>query len=725
MMEETNLVEIVKQIEQKEILLPDFQRGFVWKDEEMQKKLLASVLAKMPLGSILLLKDEANSYGCKKIGSKNREDTESLGNTEIKLLLDGQQRVTVLTNIFSDVIFASMDYKCGNNLISPTLKKRFYIRIPKYKNDEEMQDLFGVNKLEFPIKNAKTDLPNFLTETILKYIYVENFFVSQEKMLPSYPKETYEKKLTDHCKKDDCYLIPMFLLIETSTTSKKNRRFNTIMGKIVEDIVDDMKEEYTKINDINEEDANDFVKKLFDDEEDEDYQEWKMATDNKEIYFEKMMLKKGKDEWQEKIKDYLESCINNMNLHQIVIEKSNRERAIDIYENLNLGGVTLSTFDLILAKAARSNEDKDKNLFEKIVEYIETKQLYPTELIPESVEPYFVVNYKDKKYSASKELNCYISSKNMLNGKYTDSFLNILSLMCNNPDYKPDKVSVDYIKRKRILELTSQQINSSYKNVCKGLERACMFLNMRCGIRDIKEVNYTLILVLIGYIFTNDKYFENKDIHRKLEALYWSAIFSGEYDKDQNVTVIKHIKEFLRSIENSNYEWIAKMKDDIFERKDFSDKNILIPIEEDVFAKDVIRTTICQYFLAQTYKDMLDSNKIVSVFMADEIKLEEHHILARGELSVKMSKINNDRNNKNSLINSPLNFVYITSETNKKISNTTLGEYIKECKDETIVSLGISDCKDSIGEDRIHTFLEKRYTYVKGHVKTKIEKLLA
>lgn len=104
-MEETNLVEIVKQIEKKEILLPDFQRGFVWNDEEMQKKLLASVLAKMPLGSILMLKGEADSYGCKQIGSKAREDVSQLGKKEVKLLLDGQQRVTVLTNISGNSSF--------------------------------------------------------------------------------------------------------------------------------------------------------------------------------------------------------------------------------------------------------------------------------------------------------------------------------------------------------------------------------------------------------------------------------------------------------------------------------------------------------------------------------------------------------------------------------------------------------------------------------------------
>ena len=39
-------------------------------------------------------------------------------------------------------------------------------------------------------------------------------------------------------------------------------------------------------------------------------------------------------------------------MNQIVVSEAQRGRAIDIYENLNRGGVSLSTFDLITAKVA-------------------------------------------------------------------------------------------------------------------------------------------------------------------------------------------------------------------------------------------------------------------------------------------------------------------------------------------------------------------------------------
>ena len=96
--------EIVREIENENILLPDFQREFKWKDEDMQKDIVCSVLSRMPIGSILLLKSKASEYACKKIGSKLDAEV-SDSNKEISFLLDGQQRLTVLANVFSNVIF--------------------------------------------------------------------------------------------------------------------------------------------------------------------------------------------------------------------------------------------------------------------------------------------------------------------------------------------------------------------------------------------------------------------------------------------------------------------------------------------------------------------------------------------------------------------------------------------------------------------------------------------
>ena len=87
--------EIVRKIENKEILLPDFQRGFIWKEEERQRKIVASVLARMPIGSILLLKSKPDEYASKIIGYSEKVKVQDL-NDEVEFLLDGQQRIIIL-----------------------------------------------------------------------------------------------------------------------------------------------------------------------------------------------------------------------------------------------------------------------------------------------------------------------------------------------------------------------------------------------------------------------------------------------------------------------------------------------------------------------------------------------------------------------------------------------------------------------------------------------------
>ena len=62
------LDDLIQKIEDQELVLPDFQRNFVWTEDKM-KSLFASVLCQMPIGSILVLDSDKNDFACKKIGA--------------------------------------------------------------------------------------------------------------------------------------------------------------------------------------------------------------------------------------------------------------------------------------------------------------------------------------------------------------------------------------------------------------------------------------------------------------------------------------------------------------------------------------------------------------------------------------------------------------------------------------------------------------------------------
>ena len=113
-------------------------------------------------------------------------------------------------------------------------------------------------------------------------------------------------------------------------------------------------------------------------------------------------------------------------------------------DNLNIGGISLSTFELVMARAAKEKLPQNKNLFETIVDYIQTEREYETCVIPECMEKYAI----SKNYSASNEMECYNEKKNELNKKYTEGFLDVLSLLSYAPDYTSGSVETSQIKQK-------------------------------------------------------------------------------------------------------------------------------------------------------------------------------------------------------------------------------------------------------------------------------------
>lgn len=80
---ELNLKEMYVSLKNNEILLPDFQRRFTWEDvEKKQKCYIASVLAKLPLGNILLVKGNPNAYKPKSIGIKSGKNKDEASLTD-------------------------------------------------------------------------------------------------------------------------------------------------------------------------------------------------------------------------------------------------------------------------------------------------------------------------------------------------------------------------------------------------------------------------------------------------------------------------------------------------------------------------------------------------------------------------------------------------------------------------------------------------------------------
>ncbi|MBD2457289.1 DUF262 domain-containing protein [Nostoc sp. FACHB-87] len=93
----TRLQTLLNSIVAGEIQLPDFQRGWVWDDEHI-RSLLVSIARAFPVGAIMLL-EAGGDAKFKARPVEGVEPTQATIDKLKKLLLDGQQRLTSLTQV--------------------------------------------------------------------------------------------------------------------------------------------------------------------------------------------------------------------------------------------------------------------------------------------------------------------------------------------------------------------------------------------------------------------------------------------------------------------------------------------------------------------------------------------------------------------------------------------------------------------------------------------------
>jgi uncharacterized protein with ParB-like and HNH nuclease domain len=91
----TELGKLLNEIVEGKLQLPDFQRGWVWDDEHI-RSLMVSIARSFPIGAVMLLE----TGGEAKFQERPVEGvTTTNGAKPDRLILDGQQRLTSLTQV--------------------------------------------------------------------------------------------------------------------------------------------------------------------------------------------------------------------------------------------------------------------------------------------------------------------------------------------------------------------------------------------------------------------------------------------------------------------------------------------------------------------------------------------------------------------------------------------------------------------------------------------------
>lgn len=150
----TKVGDLITDVKNGKIGLPDLQRPFVWKDNKV-RDLLDSMLKGFPIGYIMLWESPANYDRTSHIGNSNKVYSEP-----DDLVIDGQQRLTALLAAMEGVKIKDKDYKeryikIGFNPLSREFKvwTMAVERSPEFINS--VSDVFDADKLHAITKFRK------------------------------------------------------------------------------------------------------------------------------------------------------------------------------------------------------------------------------------------------------------------------------------------------------------------------------------------------------------------------------------------------------------------------------------------------------------------------------------------------------------------------------------------------------------------------------------------
>ena len=106
-------------------------------------------------------------------------------------------------------------------------------------------------------------------------------------------------------------------------------------------------------------------------------------------------------------------------------------------------------------------------------------------------------------------------------------------------------------------------------------------------------------------------------------------------------------------------------------------------------------------------------------------KLEEHHLVPLGTFSRDYKTMEKDeRSNKRSIFNSPLNFAYITKDSNKAIGNTSIDQYVKIVDQDSALELHLDSLQSGqqlLNKENLEKALANRLIHIKKDINKRIQ----
>lgn len=706
-----NLADMLTDNKKGKIVLPNFQRDFIW-DLEKQKRLLSTFLCSLPIGSFLVLEGKKDDFACKQLNYTS-SDVDYIAN-ECFFLLDGQQRLSSLSSFFSNLFGAPIEYDNHHDKLYSSLRNRWYIRLAPHDKEN---DVFGWETLNFNEINIYSYEPNDLIDFLGCFkVYKKD---RKEWWHPAF-QHHWETNSQDHFAKvrdkiaEEAAaqgILPLWDFFENPDRGIHDivlrkigeRRKHAIEAKIIDG-------DNPKINYYN------ILKDI-------DYDVQSKIDAGEDIENLWMELRTN---WKKNIITCIKNCINH-DIPVVTLPSSEVSRAVATFSAVNEGGTKLDTYDLIVARAAKSRDQE--SLTKRINDIISQEISDMTGVFGNNVgSP--PTSWSCKHFGVVED-NVPVSA-------FKDIFLNTLSVY-NHHVIDRKELKVEHIKNKGILDLTHDKINNSTTECVEAIKKAFSFLVFRCGMKSLSDLNYKLMILPVTICFLQKDLFYNYRALNRIEYWFWLSLFAGRYRENQNEMCVYDIEALRKYVVNGDQQYFSSIESRILNYEGYSDRDLLLLKTGDNPPK-AISSGIMNYILSQQPKDFCFDCRICSwdaqtgneIRIGSEsvkIELHNHHIMPLANERNINESTQMLRNNKSHILNSPLNRTFILSRCNNYLSHKSISEYLPKLSE----AAAFHHCMPSddfsyrmpgeSDEDYYKRFLNARYDKLKAKINEELENL--
>jgi hypothetical protein len=413
---EPSLPDILKDINDGKIQLPDFQRGWVWDDDHIAS-LIASISLSYPIGAVMLLQTGGNGVQFQPRPIQG-VPTPTDARPEY-LILDGQQRMTSLYLAISSSLPVPTTTNKGKEI------ERFYyldIKICVDPNEDRLDAVVSVPSTKLITSDFGRKIDLDLTT----------------------PEKEYEK----------C-LFPLAALLDSSRCFAWRRDFSKFHN----------------------------------------YDQEKLGLWDQ---FEGEVLSR--------FQSYRVPTIE-------LLRDTPKEAVCQVFEKVNMGGVTLTVFELVTAMFAAENYNLRKD------------------------------------WDSRKER---IHEQDVLKGMDSTAFLTAVTLLSSYRKNQVDDSRPVSCKRKDVLKLTLEDYRKNADTIEDGLKKTARFL-AREKIFDSRTLPYSTQLIPLSVICALlGDHFEMDTIRRQLAQWFWCGVFGELYGGANETRFAMDVPDFMRWIESKD-----------------------------------------------------------------------------------------------------------------------------------------------------------------------------